>query len=565
MSTVDKPGVPLKIKHLSFRVKLILGFGEPALKGCFPPGVHELATFSGHRSGMWFFGFLVAFHLSLTPLGARPLAAGPCILPVTGEEPMSEVEREQPYRLASHPITLPGYDGLLLRPLNRSDEPKFYEIAGRDYRQLARPAPGSSIIDKEARLVTGGDYFLAGWDGRFLWQLPAGSEQWQEARPGGKWWATAYDEGTRDFYVGFSPQASLLRWDGKAFVPTGPMPTAFGDAQSSLTELGLPLAIQTLPETGGTFAVAVDWHNEDTRSLWFRPVGGEWTLVASMQDLDRLAPGLRFPGPFRDTDVSADGQTVRLFSEHWKDASVLLRKGTDGWVLDAAAPFEGWSKHRGSGVRLAWSGEYSQGLTERFLVFFERSVNFKPPVLQALDPGTLVPRPVAGVAAQVEIIGDSAFNHSSIIEIPGFDPLLVETATGWMAFDGSGFTDLPELSADRIGDHAQIFRAGPLVLIQSLTGVFRLTDALGAERVETFPEQKSPSSTWITWLDRAGLFVVTGTMDPAVYVSPDLVDFDRVDAPARMGAVAALPDRPGMLLFGTGGLYTLEVDCPTGG
>jgi hypothetical protein len=32
-----------------------------------------------------------------------------------------------------------------------------------------------------------------------------------------------------------------------------------------------------------------------------------------------------------------------------------------------------------------------------------------------------------------------------------------------------------------------------------------------------------------------------------------------------MGAVAALPDRPGMLLVGTGGLYTLEVDCPPGG
>lgn len=159
-------------------------------------------------------------------------------------------------------------------------------------------------------------------------------------------------------------------------------------------------------------------------------------VPAQRRGVDRLTPGLRFPGPFRDVDVSPDGRTVRLFS---------------------------------GGTR------------------------------------------------------------------------------------------------DVIGDHPQIFRAGPLVLIQSLTGVFRLTDALGAKRVETFPEQKSTSSTSITWLDKAGLFVVTGTMDPAVYVSPDLVDFDRVDAPARMGAVAALPDRPGMLLSSAGGLYTLEVDCPPGG
>jgi len=67
------------------------------------------------------FALLLAFLLSLTPLWALPVAAGPCILPVTGEEPMSEVEREQPYRLASHPISLPGYDGLLMRPLNRPD------------------------------------------------------------------------------------------------------------------------------------------------------------------------------------------------------------------------------------------------------------------------------------------------------------------------------------------------------------------------------------------------------------------------------------------------------------
>ena len=133
------------------------------LTGLFPFGLHELATLHGHRRGMWFFGFLVAFLLSLTPLGAMPLAAGPCVLPVTGEAPMSEVEREQPYRLATNPITLPGHDGLLLRPLNRPDEPEFHEIAGSDHRQLARPAPGSNIFDEELRLTTGRDHFLAGW------------------------------------------------------------------------------------------------------------------------------------------------------------------------------------------------------------------------------------------------------------------------------------------------------------------------------------------------------------------------------------------------------------------
>lgn len=93
--------------------------------------------------------------------------------------------------------------------------------------------------------------------------------------------------------------------------------------------------------------------NEDTRSLWFRPSGGPWALVATQQDLDRLTPGLRFPGPFRDADVSEDGQTVRLFSNHLKDASVLLQRGPDRWMLEEAAPHRPWVEHRGSGIRLA--------------------------------------------------------------------------------------------------------------------------------------------------------------------------------------------------------------------
>jgi hypothetical protein len=169
-----------------------------------------------------------------------------------------------------------------------------------------------------------------------------------------------------------------------------------------------------------------------------------------------------------------------------------------------------------------------------------------------------------GVAAKVEIVGNKAFNHSSGVEIPGIDPLLVETDTGWVAFDGSRFTDLPELSRERIGEHARIFRAGPLVLIQSLQGVFRLTDELRAIRVDSIPDAQSPSPTMsITWLDEAGLFVVVGSRDWAVYTSRDFVSSERVPSPVPITSdVAALPDRPGMLLVGTDGLYALEADCP---
>jgi hypothetical protein len=193
-------------------------------------------------------------------------------------------------------------------------------------------------------------------------------------------------------------------------------------------------------------------------------------------------------------------------------------------------------------------------------------VDFKPPILQALDPGTLVPRPVTEVTPRIEIGARAAFNLSRIVEVPGVEPLLVQTDTGWMAFDGKAFQDLPDLKADRIGETARIFRVGPLKLIQSLKGVFRLTERLEAEPVLTFPEGTSPlPTTSITWLKEAGMFVVVGSRDQAVFTSRDFVSFERVPSPVPITSdVAALPDRPGMLLVGPDGLYTLEAECPQG-
>ena len=54
--------------------------------------------------------------------------------------------------------------------------------------------------------------------------------------------------------------------------------------------------------------------------------------------------------------------------------------------------------------------------------------------------------------------------------------------------------------------------------------------------------------------------------DDGVYTSKDFASFERVPSPVPITSdVAALPDRAGMLLVGTDGLYTLEAECPPGG
>lgn len=423
------------------------------------------------------------------------------------------------------------------------------------------------MFDQELRLARGGHFFLPGWDKRTLWHLPEGEKEWEAVHPSEGWWGEAYDKGTQDFYVGFGPKSRLLRWDGEDFVPAGPMPTAYGDATSGFTEDGLPRAIITLPKAGGTFAVAVDWYDEDTRSLWFRPFDGDWTLVADTNDLGKLAPGLRFPGPLYDADVSEDGRTVRLFAGTTRgEANVLLRKSADDWILESATPFRPWVTHRDSNIRLAWIGENRQELTRSFLFFFEQLVAPEPPVLVALYPGTLAPTPLPGIEPASSQTGTSVFYTGYFADLGDHDPLLIRAADGWYSFDGKALTALPSLTSDRVGDLASIRRIGPIVVAQSPKGIFVLNETLEAKRVDTFPDPEPYSaSASIDYLEAAGIFVIKSG-NGAVHVSVDFTRFDVVPSPSAISTVVApLPDRPGLLLVGSDGLYTFEAECPIDG
>ncbi len=502
--------------------------------------------------------------LGLMLLHSAPATSGPCILPVQGEEPLSEVEADQPYRLAIDPITLPGYKGLLVRPHNRPDDSNFYEITGHTYRRIATPAPGSTFLDSESLPVSGSGQFLLGWEGRVVWHLPDGSDDWQDAAPGQTWWGYAYDPGAQDLYLSFGPGSPTQRWDGTAFRPAGPMPTVYLDAVSPISADALPAAILTLPKAGGTFAIARELRNEDWRSLWFRPLNGDWTLISDKLALDKLVPGLSYPGPFRDADVSDDGQTVRLFAGHPREASVLLRKTAEGWALNNAAPYQTWVTHRSSGIRLAWIGETRQDLTERFLLFFTRPVTPVPPVLNALDPGTLTPRPISGITPTRSETETGVFYFGSIKDVPGLDPLLVRADDGWRAFDGTTVTAVPALRSDAVG---HISSVGPLVLLQSREGVSVLDNTLTTRPSTSFPvAEPRISAVGIVHIAAAKLFVVVERHSANVYVSEDFESFRRVESPTPITQlVAPLPDRPGLLLVGADGLYTFEADCPAKG
>jgi hypothetical protein len=237
----------------------------------------------------------------------------------------------------------------------------------------------------------------------------------------------------------------------------------------------------------------------------------------------------------------------------------------NGWVLESAVPYQTWVTHSGSGVRLTWIGETRQDLTESVLFFFSRPVDPKPPVLHALDPGTLTPRPISESVPSPSTTGTSVFYLSRIADVPGIAPLLVRTQAGWHAFDGTTLTALPSLRSDTVGDLASIERVGPLTLVQSDKGVFVLDATLTARPVARFPVAEPRISTVeIVHIAAADIFVVVESRSANVYVSSDFDRFERMASPTPITKlVAALPDRPGLLLVGSDGLYTFEADCPS--
>lgn len=496
----------------------------------------------------------------LVLLGEPAQALDACVLDVSGDEPILDIEVEQPGRLAWHPVTLPGYHGLLLRPLNRGG---LYEIDGTNYREVPEPAPGSNSNEGAPVFVRGGWRMHLGEKG-IIWGMPPSTDEWQQIAPGQRRWHGVYDEGTQDLYVSFAREGPVMRWTGTGFDPAEDLPVLRRDGSSALSTSSVPLAIRTVAGLGGTLAVTQS--NGGPRGLWFRPEGGTWTLVADEVSLKLLQPELRLPAHLDDIDFGQDGRTIRLFASGNWEATLLLKRDGSTWKLVDAVPLEVfWRLHEPSGMRIGWIGRAVQQLEEKTF-FRTRTIKPIPPVLHILSPGTVRPQSVEGIDAPHRFTGDpvprSVFYFGSTASVDGIAPLFVRSSRGWLAYNGFTFTALPSLSLDRVGELSRISRIGPLVVVQSASGVFILDDDLNASRVDTFPvERPSSSSAEIAYLEESNLFVVVG--NGIVYGSSDLTNFHEIPTKVSIrGIVAPLPDRSALLVVGADGLYTIEGSCP---
>lgn len=154
-------------------------------------------------------------------LGLAPAAAtaGLCLLPLEGGGPVSEIEREQPWRIISGSGTVPGLPLVLTAPLHRArPDRQLYTVRGMRYEPLGAEFPrGALWVSQTAARPDGSVY---GWEllGNRLFKLVEGGGVYRPVISSDNILSVAYDAGDDRLYL--RDGDGLFEVEGGAAVPS---------------------------------------------------------------------------------------------------------------------------------------------------------------------------------------------------------------------------------------------------------------------------------------------------------------------------------------------------------
>ncbi|WP_308917456.1 hypothetical protein [Jannaschia sp. LMIT008] len=204
-----------------------------------------------------------AVALGMMMAGVMPVHAA-CIRPVQGSAPVNAIEREQPYRLATNPVVVPGYDRLIVQAGNRYDtHPTLYRIEGDRFLPLDRALPGAPHYDAvdPVPLRDGSTGFIEVTP-PILWHLPGDGSGWRTLP-----WARDFAWAVHDAGTGVVTVATrdgrVWDWDGTSRTPADPSPPL-----APMSDRGRVTDLRTLPAGLGRLATTYDGGNGTI--LWHR-------------------------------------------------------------------------------------------------------------------------------------------------------------------------------------------------------------------------------------------------------------------------------------------------------
>ncbi|SMX31182.1 hypothetical protein [Actibacterium lipolyticum] len=474
--------------------------------------------------------------LSATSLSADTY----CVRDVVGGEAKLPVEIEQPYRIASDPITIPGFDGLVFKAVNRH---QLYEYDGSRYNLIESDFPHvwGFAFEHGIHVNLNGNAYGFGSKPKVIFYHQDGTSSWEPIEATRDYWDAFFDQGAGEAYFRTSRRADAWnRIVAGRVQPQEPLPIFHGDITRS---------VRTVPEISGAFALTggPSLTVRQSSSIWFRADGGTWRRIPMT-----LPDGARLFDTLLDAVIEVSGDLVRIFPENNAFKPLFFKLADGNMTFAGFAPAGDWTRHPATGVWFGWSGPDAQT---------KRGVERMRPKAFMLGPGEVRATLVENLEPPVL---DKDFYLPKTVMLSGEMPAFLSDSHGFLAFDGSGFSRPAGLSYENLGDLPRVRSLGGKHLSQSEKGVFEIKEDLSVVRFDNFPiVQPWTHLVSIDYVDAWEVFVIADKASGKLFASSNMQEFEVIPSTEPLRSIISILDEPpSVLIGGQAGLVSMTDRCP---
>ena len=156
-----------------------------------------------------------------------------CVVPVAGSEPQLPVEFEQPYRIATSPRTVPGFDGMIVKAANRHE---LYEFKGSSLSLVEEEFPHvwGFAFEHGIHIGPNGGAFGFGSRPRVIFRFVPDASSWEPIEATRDYKRAFFDQGAGDVYWQATSADRLKRVKGSGASEEVYLPVFNGDQTVSI-------------------------------------------------------------------------------------------------------------------------------------------------------------------------------------------------------------------------------------------------------------------------------------------------------------------------------------------
>ena len=472
-----------------------------------------------------------------------------CVVPVAGSEPQLPVEIEQPYRMATSPRTVPGFDGLIVKAANRHE---LYEFNGSSLSLVEEEFPHvwGFAFEHGIHIGPNGQAFGFGSRPRVIFRFVPDASSWEPIEATRDYKRAFFDQGAGDVYWQTTSADPLKRIGASGASEEANLPVFNGDQTVS---------IRTVIEFNGAIALTGPRSSTPLQasSLWFQPFGMEWVRV-----FVELPEGQRLLPTFQGARIDVGNGILRIFPANNAFEPLIFRFFEDELEFVTSLPAGTWEYHTSSQNWIGRIGPWTQSKTERIRLW-KKTPETQPPHFLVLGTDETQAHLIQGLTSQSDVAGGKIVYHPRSITVSADTSVFVHADEGIVALDGVSLSEIQVLPYEQIGDHPNVKSLGGLTIIQSEIGVFILNDDLSLHSVANFPVKAPwPHEVRIVYVEPWQVYLITEKRSGEIHVSKDMERFTKLESEKRItGVVGVLAEPTAVLVIGEDQLYAVKQDC----